>query len=91
MFLDGGTQYTSAIFVDGPEQRRAAEASVAALDAKEIFPGPVKTKVIDLDVFWPAEKVPPGLLSAQRGAIRVLPVALGARRVRAGRVGWTSG
>jgi len=56
MFLDGGTQYTSAIFVDGPEQRRAAEASVAALDAKEIFPGPVKTKVIDLDVFWPAEK-----------------------------------
>ena len=56
MFLDGGMQYTSAIFVDGPEQRRAAEASVAALDAKEIFPGPVKTKVIDLDVFWPAEK-----------------------------------
>ena len=56
MFLDGGMQYTSAIFVDGPEQRRAAEASVAELDARGIFPGPIKTKVIDLDVFWPAEK-----------------------------------
>ena len=44
--------------------RRRAEAGtpsggVAALaDAKEIFfsSGAVKTKVIDLDVFWPAEK-----------------------------------
>lgn len=32
MFLDQGMQYSSAIFVDGPEQRRAAEESLRALE-----------------------------------------------------------
>ena len=44
MFLDGGMQYTSAIFVDGPEQRRAAEASVAELDARGSSRGPSRQR-----------------------------------------------
>ena len=56
MFLDTGLQYSSAIFVDGPEQRRAAEESLQALEDKKIFPGPIQTKIIDASRFWPAEK-----------------------------------
>ena len=56
MFLDTGLQYSSAIFVDGPEQRRAAEQSVAALEAAHRFPAPIVTKIIDASTFYPAEK-----------------------------------
>ena len=44
MFLDSGFQYTSAIFVDGEEQREKAEASVRALEAARRFPGPIKAR-----------------------------------------------
>jgi len=45
MFLDSGLQYSSAIFVAGPEQRKAAEVSRAALTAQHVFPaGPARNR-----------------------------------------------
>jgi len=53
-FCDRGPSYHSAIFVSSPEQRRIAEASLAALNAGR-FKGRVVTQIRDLTVFWPAE------------------------------------
>lgn len=53
---DVGTQYRSAIFVDGPGQRAAAEAFVANLEAQRIWPDPIVTEVTDLEAFYPAEQ-----------------------------------
>ena len=64
-------------------RRRASPRSTP----REIFPGARQDKGDRPGRVLAGGEVPPGLLSAQRGAIRVLPVALGARRVRAGRVG----
>jgi peptide-methionine (S)-S-oxide reductase len=53
-FCDRGASYHSAIFVSGPDQRRIAEASRAALER-----GPLKGKIVtpvrDATAFWPAE------------------------------------
>ncbi len=52
-FCDRGNAYRTAIFVTGPEQRAAAEASreraEAALGQK------IVTRIIDAPTFWPAE------------------------------------
>mmetsp|Transcript_11017 Transcript_11017/g.26944 ORF Transcript_11017/g.26944 Transcript_11017/m.26944 type:complete len:331 (-) Transcript_11017:41-1033(-) len=56
MFLDSGLQYSSAIFPDGPDQRRAAEESLNTLEVAHRYPAPITTKVIDFTTFWPAEK-----------------------------------
>ena len=42
--------------MDGAEQRRAAEESLQALEAKHVFPSTIRTKIIDASTFWPAEK-----------------------------------
>ena len=54
---DVGTQYRSAIYVDGAEQRRAAEASKAAYQAKltEAGYGEVTTEIADAPPFYYAE------------------------------------
>lgn len=53
-FCDRGSSYRSAIFVSGPEQRRIAEGSLAALEQ-----GPLKGKIVtqirEATTFWPAE------------------------------------
>ena len=53
-FCDRGSSYHSAIFVQGPEQRRIAETSLAALNQ-----GPLKGRIVtpirDAQPFWPAE------------------------------------
>lgn len=53
-FCDRGASYHSAIFVAGPDQRRIAEASRAALER-----GPLKGRIVtpirDAGAFWPAE------------------------------------
>jgi peptide-methionine (S)-S-oxide reductase len=53
-FCDRGASYHSAIFVQGPEQRRIAEASRATLEQ-----GPLKGRIVtpirDAQPFWPAE------------------------------------
>jgi peptide-methionine (S)-S-oxide reductase len=53
---DVGTQYRSAIFYHGPEQRAVAERSKAALDAGHALAGPVVTQVVPAEVFYPAEE-----------------------------------
>ena len=53
-FCDRGASYHSAIFVAGPDQRRIAGASLAALQR-----GPLKGRIVtpirDAGPFWPAE------------------------------------
>src|SRR5215212_7682631 len=52
---DSGTQYRSAIFYSGEEQKRIALAYVAQLNHAKIFARPVVTQVVRLDSFYPAE------------------------------------
>jgi peptide-methionine (S)-S-oxide reductase len=55
-FCDHGTQYRTAIFVHTPEQRKAAEASKAAIEKSKPFPEKVVTPVVDAGEFWAAEE-----------------------------------
>ncbi len=55
-FCDAGTQYRTAIFVHTDDQRRAAEASKAALEKSKPFKGAIVTPVVTADAFWPAEE-----------------------------------
>jgi peptide-methionine (S)-S-oxide reductase len=52
---DHGTQYRSAIFYQGDDQKRVAEAYIAQLQAAKIYPGPIVTQVTPLVAFYPAE------------------------------------
>ena len=52
---DHGTQYRSAIFYAGEQQRRVAEAAIHDLTAKHVFGSPIVTKVVPLTGFYPAE------------------------------------
>ncbi len=53
---DTGTQYRSAIFYSGDEQKRIAEAYIQQLTAAKAFPKPIVTKVTPLQTFYPAEE-----------------------------------
>ena len=55
-FCDVGTQYRTAIFVKTDEERRAAEASKAALETSKPFKEALVTPVVTLTEFWPAEE-----------------------------------
>ena len=52
---DVGTQYRSAIFFHSPEQRSAAEASKATLEASGRYRRPVVTEIVPAERFWRAE------------------------------------
>lgn len=54
-FVDRGTSYVSAVFVEGAEQRMAAEASKESLDESGRFDEPVVTEIRDAITFYPAE------------------------------------
>ena len=54
-FCDRGPSYRPAIFVNGPEQRKQAEASRAQA-AKDLKSGAMKEQVLDLGPFYPAEE-----------------------------------
>lgn len=55
-FCDSGTQYRTAIFVHSDEQKKAAEASKAALEKSKPFREPIVTPVAPAGEFWPAEE-----------------------------------
>ena len=55
-FCDRGTQYRSAIFYQGDEQRRAAWASKARLEEQPRFKGKIATQLVAASVFYPAEE-----------------------------------
>lgn len=53
---DIGTQYRSAIFYHNKEQRRIAEESKAAFNAKKVFERPAVTEISPAGKFYPAEE-----------------------------------
>ena len=52
---DHGTQYRSAIFYVGDEQKRVAQAYIQQLSAAKAFDAPIVTQVVPLPAFYPAE------------------------------------
>ncbi len=54
-FCDVGSQYRTTIFVHDDAQRRAAEASKAALEKVRPFKDPILTPIVAAGEFWPAE------------------------------------
>jgi peptide-methionine (S)-S-oxide reductase len=55
-FCDRGSQYRSAIFYHGDEQRRLAEASKAALEQSGRLNGQIATEIVEAGKFYPAEE-----------------------------------
>ncbi|MCE0498832.1 MAG: bifunctional methionine sulfoxide reductase B/A protein [Methylacidiphilales bacterium] len=53
---DVGTQYRSVIFYYTPEQKTAAEASKAKLEASKVFPRPIVTQIVPAPEFYRAEE-----------------------------------
>ena len=52
---DVGTQYRSGIFFQSPEQKSAAQASKASLEASGRFKRPIATEITPASTFWRAE------------------------------------
>ena len=52
---DEGTQYRSAIFYNGDEQKQIAEAYIAQLEKAQVFPKRIVTQVVPLNAFYVAE------------------------------------
>jgi peptide-methionine (S)-S-oxide reductase len=55
-FCDHGHQYRSAIFYQGEEQHRLAEASKKNLEESKRFPSPIVTEIVPASEFYPAEE-----------------------------------
>ena len=54
-FCDAGTQYRSAIFYHGEEQKQLAEESRKTIEKSGRFNGPVVTEIVPKSAFFPAE------------------------------------
>ncbi len=52
---DWGRQYRSAVFYQGPEQKRVTEAYIRQLNEAKIFSKSIVTEVVPLNGFYPAE------------------------------------
>jgi peptide-methionine (S)-S-oxide reductase len=52
---DVGTQYRSAIYAHDDDQMVRAQASLAAVEASDLWPKPIVTELAPLDTFYPAE------------------------------------
>jgi peptide-methionine (S)-S-oxide reductase len=55
-FCDSGSQYRTEIFVHNDEQRKAAEASKAAIEKTKPFKEQIVTPITAAGEFWPAEE-----------------------------------
>ena len=53
---DAGSQYRSAIFYSGPEQKAEAEAAVKRAQASGLWRNPVITEIVPFKKFWAAEE-----------------------------------
>ena len=53
---DIGTQYRSAIYYHGPDQRIIAEECVRSLEEEHIFPDPIVTEIQPAEEFYIAEQ-----------------------------------
>jgi peptide-methionine (S)-S-oxide reductase len=65
---DVGDQYRSVIFTHSDEQRRAAEARKAELEASGRFPRPVATAIEPAPTFWRAEEYHQQYMEKNRAA-----------------------
>ncbi|MBU1176535.1 MAG: peptide-methionine (S)-S-oxide reductase MsrA [Alphaproteobacteria bacterium] len=54
-FCDRGHSYLTTVYVDGPEQRAAAEASKQAIKDDLAFTAEIFTPIVDATTFYPAE------------------------------------
>ena len=52
---DVGTQYRSVVFVDGPEQEKAAKESKERLEKSGRYRRPIVTEIASAQQFWRAE------------------------------------
>ncbi len=52
---DVGPQYRSIILVHDEKQRVVAERSLAEADGSDLYPNPIVTEIVPLDIFYPAE------------------------------------
>ena len=52
---DVGTQYRSVIFFHDDAQRRAAEETIAELEAEHVWDDPIVTELAPAGEYWPAE------------------------------------
>lgn len=52
---DVGTQYRSAIFYHSAAQKETAEKMIVELNEAEIWPNPIVTEVVPLEIFYAAE------------------------------------
>jgi peptide-methionine (S)-S-oxide reductase len=55
-FCDSGSQYRSAIFHHGEEQKKLAEASLRELERTKPFREPIVTQIVAAAQFYPAEE-----------------------------------
>ncbi len=55
-FCDVGSQYRSAIFYLGEDQKAQAEASRDAIMRTKPFSGPIVTQIVPVSAFYPAEE-----------------------------------
>lgn len=55
-FCDHGTQYRSGVFYLDEAQKKAAEASKAAIEKSKQLPGPIVTEITKGGTFYPAEE-----------------------------------
>jgi peptide methionine sulfoxide reductase msrA/msrB len=55
-YVDRGRQYRPAIFYHNEEQKRAAEASVKALEESGRYDDPVKIEIVPFEAFYDAEE-----------------------------------
>jgi peptide-methionine (S)-S-oxide reductase len=53
---DVGPQYRSIILYHDPEQKAAAEETIAGLEAKGVWRAPIVTELVPLETFYPAEE-----------------------------------
>ena len=53
---DVGTQYRSAIFYHSPEQKRAAQETIARLDGARLWSAPIVTALAPASAFYEAEE-----------------------------------
>ncbi len=65
---DVGTQYRSVIFYHTPEQREAANRSLAALESSAKYKDPIVTKVVAAPEFYSAEEYHQQYLRKAQGA-----------------------
>lgn len=52
---DVGTQYRSAIFYHNEKQKEIAEQSKAETDASDLWPNPIVTEIVPLEIYYVAE------------------------------------